>query len=229
MRTKMNPLHNEIGGWARSGAFLFGMLAAPLWAQPKIAITSPSDGVVVHPGSSVTVTVAVSPAGNFRMVTLSLGSLENGPAGQVLTAAPYSFTVQIPRDIGWAGGRGITAVGVLPDQLLDSDPIVLDVERSDPPLRLEEALGSLPFGHVGESSTLLIYGTYADGSKVDLTHSSLTKYTSASQAIVKIDSHGRATAAGPGSTSITVENSGAKVVVPVSVPHEEPPVQSIPR
>ncbi len=226
----MNPLRNEISGWARSGAFLFGMLAAPLWAQPKIAITSPSDGVVVHPGDSVTVIVTVSPPEGFRMVWILPQRPLKTKGELALSAPPYRFTIEVPQDIGVSDRYGIAASGLLTaNGSIDSRLIVLDVERSDPPLRLEEALGSLPFGHVGESSTLLIYGTYADGSKVDLTYSSLTRYTSASEAIVKIDSHGRATATGPGSTSITVENNGAKVVVPVSVPHEEPPVQSIPR
>lgn len=219
-----------MGRWACCGAFLVGMLAAPLWTQPKIAITSPRDGVVVHPGESVTVIVTVSPPESLRMVAVFPEDSLKIKGDLVLSAPPYRFTFEVPKDIQVAGRYGMFASGLLAvNGSIDSDPIGIDVERSDPPLRLEEEFGSLTLGHVGESSTLLIYGTYADGSKVDLTHSSLTKYTSASQAIVKIDSHGRATAAGAGSTSITVENNGAKVVVPVSVPHEEPPVQPIPR
>ena len=57
----MNPIPYKISGWACSGAFVAGLLAAPLWAQPTIAITSPRDGVVVHPGSNVTIIVTVSP------------------------------------------------------------------------------------------------------------------------------------------------------------------------
>jgi hypothetical protein len=40
---------------------------------------------------------------------------------------------------------------------------------------------------------------------------------------VEIDNNGLATATAPGSTSITVENNGAKVVVEVFVPPEGPP------
>jgi hypothetical protein len=66
----MNLLHDGIAEWACWGTLVAGMLAAPLWAQPKIEITSPADGVVVHPGSSITVTVSVSPQEAFRMVMI---------------------------------------------------------------------------------------------------------------------------------------------------------------
>jgi len=226
----MNPLRDEIGRRVRSGAFLFGMLAAPLWAQPKIAITSPSDGVVVHPGDSVTVIVTVSPPESFRMVAILLADSLKTRGDLMLSAPPYRFTVEVPRDIQVSDRYGIAASGLLTaNGSIESDPIVLDVERRDPPLRLETQLEALYFDSVGDAGHLIVYGYFADDLKIDLTHSSLTKYISGSQAIVKIDKNGLATATGAGSTSITVENSGAKVVIPVSVPHEEPPVQPITR
>ena len=217
----MNPLRDRTGRWACLGAFAVGVLAAPLSAQPKIAITSPRDGDVVHPGSSVVVEVALSRPERFRMVAILLQGSLKGKHDLVRREPPYRFTVEIPRDIQSTGSCGITAIGVLPDQMLDSDPISIDIERPDPPLRLETQLRALFFDSIGDAGNLIVYGKFADGSKVDLTYSSLTKYKSGSQAIVKIDNNGLATATGAGKTSITVENNGAKVLVPVSVPHEE--------
>jgi hypothetical protein len=195
------------------------MLAAPLWAQPKIEITSPRDGAVVHPGSSITVTVAVSPREAFRTVWILPQQPLKTKSDLMLSAPPYRFTIEVPKDITVADRYGISVSGLLaPGRSLDYGPINIDVEWPDPPLRLEEALGGrLIFANVGESSGLLIYGHFAGGSKVDLTYSSLTKYKSESEAIVKIDSSGMATATGVGSSSITVENNGTKVVIPVSV------------
>ena len=85
---------------------------------------------------------------------------------------------------------------------------------------------ALYFDYVGDAGHLIVYGHFADGSEGDLTYSSLTKYTSGSETIVKIDKNGRATATGAGHTSITIENNGAKVVVPVSVPNQAPPAES---
>ncbi len=219
----MNSRLHAIGRWARSGGLLAGLLASPLWAQPKIAITSPSDGAVVRPGSSVTVIVTVSPPGGLRAVTILPEHPLKVKDAKLLDAPPYQFTVEVPREI-WADRFIMSATGNLTSGgYLISEPIAIDIERPDPPLRLEEALGSLPFGRVGETSALLVYGIFADGSKIDLTHSSLTKYMSASEAIVKIDESGVATATGVGSTKITIENNGAKVVIPVSVPRGAAP------
>lgn len=219
----MNPVPDKIGRWACLGAFVAGLLAAPLWAQPTIAITSPRDGVVVRPGSNVTITVAVSPPRSFRTVIILPEDSLNAKGSLMLNSPPYRFTLEIPRDIQVAGRYGIGAAGVLANGTVDCDPVVIDVERSDPPVQIEAALRSLIFASVGESGNLLIYGVFADGSKLDLTRSSLTKYTSGSQAIVKVNKNGLATATGPGSTSITVENNGAKIVIPASVPYERAP------
>ena len=142
----------------------------------------------------------------------------------ILGAPPYRFTLEIPRDIQVAGRYGIAATGLLAaNGTVDCDPVVIDVEWTDPPVRLQTQLRSLYFDYVGDAGHLIVYGYFADGSKVDLTHSSLTKYTSGSETIVKVDQNGVATATGHGSTSITVENNGAKVVIPVSVPYQRAP------
>jgi hypothetical protein len=214
-------------GVARRAAYI-GVLplalcvSSGLLTAQSLEITEPKDGTVVHPGSSVTVIVTASPPESFRMVTLLMERpLKND---LILSAPPYRFTVEIPRDILVAGSYGVAASGFpAAGEPIDTDPISLDVERSDGPLRLKTQLSALHFDCVGDAGALIVYGYFADGSQVDLTHSSLTRYISGSLAIVEIDNNGLATATAPGSTSITVENNGAKVVVEVFVPPEGPP------
>ncbi len=220
----MNPIPDKIGRWSCLAAFVAGMLAAPLWAQPTIAITSPRGGVVVRPGSNVTVVVTVSPPRSFRSVAILPAYPLKAKGDMMLSAPPYRFVVEIPGDIGVADRYGIAATGLTAaNAVLSCDPVDIDVEWTDPPVRLQTQLRSLYFDYVGDAGHLIVYGYFADGSKVDLTHSSLTKYTSGSETIVKVDQNGVATATGHGSTSITVENNGAKVVIPVSVPYQRAP------
>jgi hypothetical protein len=221
----MNLVRNRIGRLIRRVTLAAGILGLPVWAQLKISITSPSDGGVVNPGSSFAVTVTASPADGVRRIVL-LPQYPLKVKGEVMRSAPpYQFTVEVPENI-WADRFGVSAIALLADGPVRDGPIEVDVERADPPVRLETQLSYLGFDYIGDMGHLLVYGYFADGSKMDLTHSSLTRYVPGSVTVVRVSREGLATATGPGSTIITVENKGAKALVKVFVASGKQPRDS---
>lgn len=183
----------------------------PLVAQ-TLRITSPADGAVVSPGDKITVTVEVS-GGSVPFVGLGI---EN-PIGysEILSAAPYQFSVQIPSRVSlrrypvYAGFFGKGKEGSVA-------AIFIDVERPDGPTRLEvepSILVSAP----GAMGYLSAYATYTDGMRVEVTQSTLTRWSSDSPEVAAVTEAGVVTAIRPGSAKIFVQNGGQTRIVPVTI------------
>ncbi len=177
-----------------------------------LRITSPADGAVVNSGRTLLVTVE-APTGAFRAVSAVGGD----PIGWAdpLDSPPHRFSFQIPTNAS-TGPRSLTAIGVTATGQHAEFEIKVDIERPDLPTRIENDLPVLVVD-VGHRSLLLITGTLADGSLVDLTYSSLTTYDSSNSAVAKVTPNGFVTAVGPGPAEITITNNGASVVVPIKV------------
>jgi hypothetical protein len=79
---------------------------------------------------------------------------------------------------------------------------------------------TLAFQFAGQQFPVITTGTLSDGSRVDLTQSSATTYTSNNPQSVTVGANGLATAVGASAvgTSITVRRGMLSVVVPVTVP-----------
>src|SRR5580700_7318842 len=125
---------------ALAGAWgLSCLLCGSLLAQPKLRISSPADGTVVHVGESLKVKVEVSPPGAFTELLLIAGD----PIGMFPKAdgPPYEFVLPIPANIR-PGHYSLGAMGKpRPELHLDasqlfSKAITLVVERADEPVRL---------------------------------------------------------------------------------------------
>jgi hypothetical protein len=197
-------------------------LTTALRAQPTLKITSPADGTVVSSGQTLVVKVGAAPAAFQRVLVVG-----DDPIGesQILTSPPYEFQLQIPSDID-SGTYSLTAVGIIRiGSPVYSDPITVDIERPDSPQRLRSALSTLGFDYVGDNITLVVTGFFADGSRVDLTHSTLTKYTSDTPTVATVDDQGLVTGTAPGSAKITIRNGDAIVLVPVTVPNKRSPAK----
>src|SRR5205814_6262062 len=99
-------------------------------AQATLRITSPRNGAVVNSGRALTVTVEAS--GTFSKVFI----VGKDPIGftKYLAAPPYQFSISIPANMA-SGIFALTAGGTSPGQNVYSDPVSIDVERSDAPLR----------------------------------------------------------------------------------------------
>ena len=196
-----------------------GISAGPMAAQPKLEITSPKDGEIVFSGKPLIVKVVASPPLAFRAVGLWTG---NGlPHAADLTRPPYEFTIRMPPDIA-SRSYTLSAAGVtFGVGGAFSETISIVVERPDSPLQLEAQPSTLGFDYVGDDGRLRLYGKFSDGSKVDLTYSSKTTYSSDTPAVASVDDQGTVKAVGPGTARITIRNAGKAVVVPATVP---PPV-----
>jgi hypothetical protein len=200
---------------------IFVCLSISTISAQTLQITSPTNGAVVRPGQTVTVTVADSPVGAFQEVIV----VGQNPIGfsQVLTAPPYQFSILIPPDIS-PRRYTITADGTIAlGQGVSSDPITLAVERAEIPTSLYAEPSVLDFELAGDNCPLRVVGVYADGSQTDITESLNTTYASNDPSIATVSSTGIVTAIGPGTTRIVINGSYS---VQVTV---QPPLTALPQ
>jgi len=200
----------------KTGALLPALtLLASLAAAPQtISITSPANGDIFHPGQAIPVTVDADPT-VFRAV----GVGGKYPIGRrSLTAPPYRFQLPIPADIP-SGRYPLSALGLtMANKPVGSAPVTIAIERPDSPRELKSDLSALYFDYVGDYVNMVLFGTFADGSSVDLTRSTLTTWASDNASVATVDNQGTVTAVGPGSAKIIIGNRNATTVVPVRVP-----------
>ena len=184
------------GGFAVRGGKSFAR------SQPVLQITSPTAGTVVNPGQTVTVIVAASGA-TFQAV----GIMCDTPLGcdLVLSSPPYRFPVKIPASAQIAAGTyTLNATGVIsPGQSLDSPNISMDVEPATAITAIRLSTKSITFQEVVGKSPLMVWGTFADGSVMDITKSSRTTYSSGNPKIATVSSTGVVTAVGHDTMSAT--------------------------
>jgi hypothetical protein len=185
-------------------------LVAALEAQSTLEITSPANGTVVYPGHVLGVTVSVSgpPLENVTVIGWD-------PIGftKILNAQPYQFDVEIPAKMT-PGPYLLTAMGTSHSgPPVDSEPITIDVERPDQPVKITANHPQLGL-NVGDRLGIQVTGTYADGSVVDLSKSTQTTFVSQAPAIATVTAEGLVTAVAPGSTAIVIDG---RISVPVTV------------
>jgi hypothetical protein len=94
-----------------------------------------------------------------------------------------------------------------PSNIVGSEPIILDVEpRSKPAsLKIQGYTYGFEFQEIGDKSSLLVVGSFRDGSTMYMTQSTMTTYVSAAPAIATVDKYGTVTAVANGKTTITVD------------------------
>jgi hypothetical protein len=211
-------------GWKLAAALLFlAALCAPhLWAQSTLQITSPAAGTVVNPGQVLTVSVSIS--GTFQQIAI----IGEGPIGlsQVLSSAPYQFSLQIPTSLP-ARSYQLTAAGMISQgQVVYSDPVSITVEPASAPTLVNVQTPSLDFGVVGDQIPLRVVGTMSDGSTMDLTRSASTTYSSDTPSVATVSSSGVVTAVSPGKCRIIV-NGAWDVSVTVEQPISVAPRSSV--
>jgi hypothetical protein len=170
-------------------------------AHPHLLeISSPKAGTIVNPGQTISVTVT-SPAGTaFKSVGVV------GPFGisEVATALPASFPIKISADNS-CGPYSLGAVGVpLAGKTIFSEPVKINVERSDMPVSLSSQSEAFILEAQGQQVPILPLATFADGSISEITECSRVKYQSTNTTVATVDKNGIATAGDPGSGSILV-------------------------
>jgi IPT/TIG domain-containing protein len=166
-----------------------------------LQITSPADGAVVHPGQTVAVSVAPTSSDVFTAVVLT----GKAPFGLTppLYSAPYQFSITVPQRIA-AGKYYLMAIGGRQGQTFGtSDPVSLDVEPAAAITKMRLESDRITFNNPGEIATLKVFGTFADGSVMNITDSTGTTYTSGDTTAVTTKSNGLVTAVGVGKYGIT--------------------------
>jgi hypothetical protein len=112
------------------------------------------------------------------------------------------------------------AFGVSANTSSWSEPVSIDVERNDNPVTLTASFSALYFEYNSDRLKLSVTGTFADGSKVDLTRSTKLHYSS-SEVAATVDSEGMVTAQYSGVDTVLITyNNAVSLKVPVVVPDE---------
>jgi hypothetical protein len=185
-----------------------------------LQITAPADGTIVAPGQTLAVTVS-SPA---NVAFSSVGVIGERPLGltDIATAVPAQFSIVIPANIApriyELTAMGTTASG----QDVESEPIEIDVERSDMPTSLSALLPRIIFQAQGETSPITLVAKFPDGSAPDVTESSRVSYSSSNAAVASVDETGMVTAVGAGQATVTATYrlgpQEVRFAIPVTVP-----------
>jgi hypothetical protein len=194
-------------------------------APAGLQISSPTSGTILAPGQSVNVT-AISPAGlSFTNVAI----LGQSPIGLVGTASsvPATATAVIPANIR-IGKYMLSAVGVTASgQVVQSDPILISVERSDVPTKLIASPKRIALPSSNQTTQLEISATFSDGNTLDITESGNLSYKTSSAAVATIGPTGAVSAVGSGTSVISATyNKGPSIAVPISV--SSPPLSFSP-
>ena len=187
---------------------------------PALQITSPLDGTVVTPGQTISVSVTSLVNISFKQVFVI--AEQPLPTSTIASSAPAQFSLLIPQDAR-PGKYLLTAWGTTTgNQTQGSAPVTIDVERADLPTKLTASKSRIGFQSQGQKVALRIYGTFADGSVLDLSVSSNLAYTSSNARVATVDTNGVVTATAAGNASITATyGQGARSVslsVAVTVP-----------
>jgi uncharacterized protein YjdB len=188
--------------------------------QPALQITSPSDGSVVNPGQ--TISVSVSSPNNTAFKQVFVIGEQPLPSSSMATSAPASFSISIPQDTR-PGKYMLTAWGTTTANQLRASSITVDVERTDLPTSLTANKTQVSLRSEGQPLPLRISGKFADGSVVDVTASSNLAYTSSNTSVATVNNNGVVIAITAGSASITATygqgTQSVHVSVPITVPH----------
>jgi hypothetical protein len=214
-------------GCVRLAILLATALPLPA-AAAVLKITSPSNGAVIHSGTTLSVTVEGRDLASPQVVVLGVDGtflrlnemVSEGP-GPV-----YKFEISIPPDVE---SRTYTLVAEAANHV-ESAGVVIDIERPDQPKTVKDTLECLTL-EIGETRSrsrpitrtwpptwqLYITGTFADGKEVQLTRSKRTSYSSEPGAVASVTKEGLVTALRSGRATITVKHGDAVATVNVTV------------
>lgn len=177
-----------------------------------LQITQPTNGGVVSPGASVTMTVDV---GTAQPMLVVLGSDHETFE---LFEPPYSATLTIPADA--YGTIRLSAVAIYADgDFAEAAPVNLQVQSSATLLSLSVLNGDAVILRPGKTRQLTVIGTYSNGARRNLTSGELgTRYAvSSASPIATVNADGLVTGLAPGNATVVVRNGNRITSINVSV------------
>jgi hypothetical protein len=204
---------------AIAGAIWASNLSTRAIAQ-SLAITSPSDGAVVSPGQTLTVSVS-SPSNSTFSKVVVLGEGELGFTPVATSSVPAQFSVRVPTQIACRHYL-LGAVGVTTSGLEVSTSITIDVERLDMPYAITTQMRQIIFEAEGETSAIDLFARFQDGTVLPVQESSSVTYQSSDPGVATVDANGGVTAVANGRADITATYgapaAGVTARIAVSVP-----------
>jgi hypothetical protein len=184
-----------------------------LYADTKLRIDSPENGLMVNPGADLTVLVEKPTVALQSVSIVGDGPFELSTPNPT---PPYQFSYRISP--GLASGRyhfkaeGITVSGTM----VYSDPVEVDIEQPEQPKKLESGWQLLSLT-VNEKANLIIWGIFPNGLRVDVTRSTLIAYASDRPDVAAVSNEGCITGNHAGKAKITVKYADRTVVLPVQI------------
>jgi hypothetical protein len=182
----------------------------------QLQITSPTEGTIVNPGQTLSVTVSSSSSTEFTNVAV----VGEDPIGlsDPASSVPAQFSLAIPADIP-CRPHNLTALGVTASgQSVQSESISIDIERPNLPNSVAALLSSYSFQSLGEQVPMVLTADFSDGSILDVTESSYVTYVSSNTAVATVNRHGMVTAVGAGSATVTATYTLAGQQVQTRIP-----------
>jgi hypothetical protein len=184
---------------AIAGAVWASSLSTNAIAQ-SLGITSPSNGAVVSPGQTLTVSVSSPNNSTFsKVVVLGEGELGFTP---VATSVPAQFSLRVPAQIACRHYL-LSAAGVTTSGLEVSTSITIDVERPDMPYAITTQMRQIIFEAEGETSTIDLFARFQDGTVLPVQESSNVSYQSSNLGVATVDASGGVIAIANGHADIT--------------------------
>jgi hypothetical protein len=186
-------------------------------SSAQLQITSPKNGTIVAPGQPLSITVVA--VNNESVVTVFVLSRLGGTP--TASSLPAQLSMSIPETVALRK-YDLTATGATNgEQVLYSNPVTIDVERPDLPVRLTTLQGRIVFSGITGPSPLTVYAKFPDGANLDVTESSKLAFASSNPAIATVDANGMVKPVAQGSTTIIATYKGdqsVSVSIPVTVP-----------
>lgn len=189
-------------------------------SQPTLQITSPTAGLVVNPGQTLTASVTSPAPNSFPLVAVYGGD----PIGLIgsLSSLPGQLSLTVPSSGITLGSHTLTAIGT-PSS--GGPPVLatvsIDVERADFPVGIWTTLPGLEINTLGEQARLVLYADFQDGTSWRATGSSYVTFSCSNAAVATVDSSGLVTAVGPGAAVIaatyTLGPASIQAAIPISV------------
>jgi hypothetical protein len=185
----------------------------------QLQITSPTQGTIINPGQTLSVTVTSPTNATFTNV----GVVADDPIGvsDLATSVPAQFSLPVPTDIH-CRRHTVTAIGnTVSGQSVQSPAVIIDVERPDLPNSVAALLSSFSFQSLGEQVPIILTAKFSDGSVLDITESSYVTYASSDTTVATVNSHGMVTSVGAGSSTVratyTLAGQQVQTTIPVKV------------
>jgi large repetitive protein len=201
-------------------------MALPAFAQQDmLRIVSPASGTVVSPGQTVTVAVSADPSVEKLVLMgqnpLGIAKTNSNAAAGIWArgegeASPQHFQLMVPVATR-PGIYHVTAMGRTASGEVQSEALLLDVERPQDPARIWAEPAMMHFTSRGDQIPLRVLGAYEGGTQAELTKSSKVSYTSQDPRIATVNAEGIVTAVNPGKTTISVNTQSADYSIPVAV------------